>query len=271
MVILTNPVGGKQVGGHWEGPIKMLYEDGRFKKPITYPKELLFNQEIAAKEKTVFSIVRQYNLIPQYHGTEKRTVQISDTESKEVEYMVLDDVTTGFLKPCTLDVKIGTQSWHAECSQKERERRIEVDKLQSTSKYGFKFTGLRTKDPVTGEDCDYPRNFSWLCRDDDSMVGAFEKFLQCCPKDKLVPTLRFYCEKIGHVIEFMKMSGYAIVNSSLLLMYDADPASERLPELVMIDFSHSTKLPEGKADDGYIFGCSEMVRLFNIIISKHEK
>ena len=256
------------MGGHWEGPIKMIYEDGKFKKPITYGKELLFNQEVASKEGGEFAIVRKYNLMPKYYGTETKTVQISETETKEVEYMILDDATMGFIKPCTLDVKIGTQTWHAECNPKERERRMEVDKRQTTSKYGFKFTGLRTKDPVTGEDTDYPRNFSWLFLDDESIVGAFEKFLQCCPKEKLAETLRFYCEKIEHVIEFMRISGYSIVNSSLLLMYDADPKSERMPELVMIDFAHSTKLPEGKIDEGYIFGCSEISRLFKIILGK---
>lgn len=268
MVILQNPVGGKQVGGHWEGPIKMLYEDGKFKKPIKYGKELLFNQEIAAKEGTVFSMVREHNLMPKYHGTEVKSVRISESETREVQYMVLDDVTAGFVKPCTLDVKIGTQSWHAECSAQERARRIEADKHLTTGRYGFKFTGLRTKDPATGEDRDYPRNFSWECLDDEAIIGAFGKFLECCPRAKLAATLEFYCAKIGRVMEFMRVSGYAIVNSSLLMMYDADPASEREPELVMIDFSHATKLPEGQVDEGYIFGCSEMVRLFRVIMSR---
>lgn len=270
MVITQNPVGGKQVGGHWEGPIKMLYEDGKFKKPIKYPKELLFNQEISTRENTDFSIIRKYNLMPKYYGTEMKSVKISETETKEVEYMILDDVTTGFIKPCTLDVKIGTQSWHTECNAKERERRIEADKYLTTSKYGFKFTGLRTKDPVTGEDTDYPRNFAWKCLDDESIIGSFENFFKCCPKGKLAHTLEFYCEKIGHVIEFMKMSGYGIVNSSLLMMYDADPLSEKEPELMMIDFSHSTKLEDGKFDEGYVFGCSEMSRLFKLMLDKIE-
>lgn len=250
MVKLTNPVGTRQVGGHWGGPVGMIFEDGLVKKPAG-------DQEIA-----FYRTVAQSTLMPRFHGTEKRRVQVSDTDARGVEYVVLDDVTAGFIKPCVLDVKIGRSTWFEGCTADKKRRCEEIDRSTTSSKYGFKLTGMRTKDPATGEDHDYPRDVAWHMTTDTQLLGVFREFFSCCPQQRLGETVSFFCDHVKAAAEFVKRERLELRSSSLLFVYDADSRSGKCPEVVMIDFAHTRKLSNIEGiDEGYIFGCSELSRL----------
>lgn len=253
MVKLTNPVGTRQVGGHWGGPVSMLFEEGLVKKPV------------GAQEIEFYKTAPQSALIPAFHGTETRAVPISESETKVVDYVVLSDATSGFANPCVLDVKIGLHTWFAGCSEDKRRRCEELDKATTSSMFGFKLTGMRTKNPATGEDRDYPRDVAWHMRTDAELLGIFREFLSCCPQERVAGTVRLFCDRIRAAAELVKSERLELRSSSLLFVYDAERLSEKTPEVVMIDFAHSTKLPEGKIDEGYIFGCNELSRILSLL------
>ena len=252
----------------------MLFEDGKLKKPSPFPSELSFFQDVTSGK---YPIATKYNLIPRYFGSEKIILDVpmsqqqsmanddgSTPEFGEFYYLIMDDVTYGFKMPCVLDIKMGTRSWHEKCCMGEKiHRHIEKDRVSSNSFYGFKIAAMRTKDIVTGDDVDYPRDFAWHFRDDVSMTSALKKFFDCCPAPKRVETLRHYSERVGQVREFMMEFHYEFINSSLLLVFDADPSSDKKPVLYMIDFAHM--FPIDGVNDGYIKGCDELVRFFGIL------
>lgn len=254
MVKLTNPVGTRQVGGHWGGPVSMLFEDGLVKKPV------------GAQEIEFYRTAPQSAMIPAFHGTETRTERISETETKAVEYVVLSDATSGFAKPCVLDVKIGLHTWFAGCSADKRRRCEELDEATTSATFGFKLTGMRTKDPATGEDRDYPRDVAWHMRTDAELLGVFREFLSCCPQERVAGTVGLFCDRIRAAAELVRSERLELRSSSLLFVYDAERNSEKAPEVVMIDFAHTRRLAPGSVDEGYIFGCNELSRILNLLL-----
>ena len=272
--IVSNPKGEKQVGGHWGGPVKMVFEGGRLKKPSPFPSELAFFEDVTAGK---YPIATKYGLTPRFYGSEEIKLSVpitqemgmpnddgSTPEFGSFTYLIMEDATYGFKMPCILDIKMGTRSWHEKCCVGEKiSRHVEKDRLSSTSLYGFKIAAMRTKDIVTCADVDYPRNFAWHFRDDVSMTSALRKFFDCCPPEKRAETLRYYAERVRQVREFMLDFHYEFVNSSLLLVCDADPSSTKAPVLYMIDFAHM--FPIDGINQGYIKGCDELIRFFEIL------
>lgn len=252
----------------------MIFEDGKLKKPSPFPSELSFFQDVSEGK---YPLVSKYKLTPNYFGSEKIILDVPITQQQgmanddgstpefdQFYYLIMDDVTFDFKMPCILDIKMGTRSWHEKCCVGEKiHRHVEKDRLSTTSLYGFKIAAMRTKDLVTGDDVDHPRDFAWYFRDDVSMTSALKKFFDCCPPEKRKETLEHYIERVRQVREFMCEFHYEFVNSSLLLVCDADPSSEKKPVLYMIDFAHM--FPIEGINEGYIKGCDELIRFFGIL------
>lgn len=254
MVKLTNPVGTRQVGGHWGGPVSMLFEGGLVKKPS------------GTQEIEFYKTAPQSPLIPTFHGTETKSVRVSETETKSVEYIVLSDITSKFSKPCVLDVKMGKNTWFAGCTESKKKHCEEIDQSTTSSIFGFKLTGMRTKDPVTGEDHDYPRDVAWHMKTDVELLEVFREFFSCCPQNNIKSTVQFFCDRIVAAAELVKSERLELRSSSLLFVYDADPCSGKTPEVVMIDFAHTRRLDIGCIDEGYIFGCNELSRILKLLL-----
>lgn len=99
------PENAAQVGGH-SGAAALLFRDGRVLKPTTpCPREAAFYRAVLAGAVPP-------SLTPHCYGFE----DITDVRYGTQTYVVMEDITRRYRRPCVLDLKIGTQTWDADCS-----------------------------------------------------------------------------------------------------------------------------------------------------------
>lgn len=86
----------------------MIKGKNRVYKPITKEscgrREIGFYEDITNSKDPILQELKQY--VPKYYGTEVLTV-----DGKDVNYIVLDDVTRDFKEPCVMDIKIGRRTY----------------------------------------------------------------------------------------------------------------------------------------------------------------
>ena len=98
------PENAAQVGGH-SGAAALLFRDGHVLKPTTpCPREAAFYRAVLAGAVPP-------GLTPHCYGFE----DITDARYGTQTYVVMEDITRRYRRPCVLDLKIGTQTWDADC------------------------------------------------------------------------------------------------------------------------------------------------------------
>ncbi|XP_066251825.1 inositol polyphosphate multikinase [Euwallacea similis] len=111
MEVLTNQVAGHLIND--SGGVGMLKKDGLAFKPLL--KKECAEREIKLYEhldRTVDrSLIEMRQLVPKYHGVQK--LKIKD---KEIDFLVLEDLTKDFKEPCIMDIKIGRRTWDPHAS-----------------------------------------------------------------------------------------------------------------------------------------------------------
>lgn len=94
----------------------MIKHKGTILKPITKPKcgerEINFYEEIAkATDKTRKELLE---FIPKYYGQ-----VIVPIKGKDINCIVLEDLTKNFREPCVMDIKIGRRTWDPTASSEK--------------------------------------------------------------------------------------------------------------------------------------------------------
>lgn len=111
MKVLSNQVAGHTIND--SGGVGMLKQDGLAFKP-------LLKKDCAEREVKVYEhlkdtadrcLIEMRQLVPKYHGV--KTLQIKD---REVDFLVLEDLTKDFKEPCIMDIKIGRRTWDPNAS-----------------------------------------------------------------------------------------------------------------------------------------------------------
>eukprot|EP01105_Mastigella_eilhardi_P000160 TRINITY_DN1018_c0_g1_i1.p1 TRINITY_DN1018_c0_g1~~TRINITY_DN1018_c0_g1_i1.p1 ORF type:complete len:235 (-),score=86.23 TRINITY_DN1018_c0_g1_i1:82-786(-) len=213
-------------------------------------------------------LVKQLQLAPEFYGTETR-----DTPYGKLEYFVMQDVLSGFKHPSIIDIKMGTQTWHAECSEAKRKKHIEQDANCSTGKYGFRFCGMKVYNRHEKATIKFDKRFGWYSMDDVAMLGSLTAFFDdgVTVRADVIPA---YLERMRQARSFLAAGGWQFFASSLLFAYDdVDAGAEAHPPVCyMIDFAHAVKLPDpAGADTGYCFGIVQLERFLHTIQQQHSK
>lgn len=134
-----------QIAGHFHGQGKtklgiLKHKDGSILKPIINNdprgiRELEFYEKVFHNCNNLETSVLQ-TFLPQYKGTWETII-----DGNEIKYLSMNDVTEVFIKPCILDIKIGSCTYDPEASPEKI--------LQETIKYptsaitGFRILGMR--------------------------------------------------------------------------------------------------------------------------------
>lgn len=86
----------------------MLKQNGHVLKPTAVPmcaeREIRFYEELQTSFDPVLQEMRQF--VPGYHGVKQVLIN-----GKQVDCIVLDDLTKGLKEPCIMDVKIGRRTF----------------------------------------------------------------------------------------------------------------------------------------------------------------
>ncbi|KAH3767104.1 inositol hexakisphosphate kinase 3 [Pelomyxa schiedti] len=246
-----------QVGGHG-GAGALLFENGRVLKPATCPKEVAFYKQVAAGHAPH---AVKFHLVPQFFGTEER-----DTPYGRINYFIMEDMLQGFKHPSILDIKMGTQTWHEDCTEEKRLQHIEQDSKCTTGKYGFRFCGMKVWDVAKKAAQKFDKRYGWFALEEDAMVEALTTFLNDGTRVR-TDIIPFFLERLDQVRKFMSGGGWAMYASSLLFVYDdATVEDSHPPGVFMIDFAHAVRLPNPLGGDpSYVPGVDNLMKFFHRI------
>ncbi|CAI5473590.1 unnamed protein product [Closterium sp. Yama58-4] len=129
-----------QVAGHRfeEGRQGSLVDDsGCFYKPMQAgergEKELKFYTRIAADTSIPPEIKAMF---PVCHGSK--------------EFLVMEDLTRNYTKPCIMDIKMGRKTWYEGAPQKYIDKCLVKDSTTTSGTLGYRVAGMQVQDSRTG-------------------------------------------------------------------------------------------------------------------------
>lgn len=138
-----------QVAGHVSKRLTTFLDDYVLKPRIKYD---LFDNEIKFYEKQQgfkksSSLFNRFT--PQYFGVFHEFDQEGETDGSYSPYIVLNDLTSGFVKPNLIDIKMGQQTYEPTASEEKKTR--EILKYEHQTTVGFRITGFKVYNVVTEE------------------------------------------------------------------------------------------------------------------------
>lgn len=206
--------------------------------------------------------------IPRFFGLE----QVGFTNGITVyeDFLVLEDITEGFLNPSIMDVKIGTQTWGPDASE-EKIAKESAKYVGTKGPLGFSILGMIVHSFDSQKSQKFDKSFgkNLKCEQVHLVPETFfcngEK-----PPKKLVKIVVDKMKAIRDVFEMQRK--YKIYASSLLLAYDASKVrSENLDEkcvnIRLIDFAHVFDA-DGQRDDNFLGGINNLIQVFENYYSR---
>jgi len=185
---------------------------------------------------------------PSFHG-------IKEVDDKK--YIVIEDLTHGFKKPCILDVKIGRQSYGEDASPEKKASMEAKDKKSTTWTLGARITAMKVYQTETG---DYIKKGKAEGKDvtTENFRAALSEYFHNGKelRKELIPK---FLEKIYKIKEWIEsQSELRLYSSSILFVYDGEGDNDNVV-IRIIDFAHVFKIADQGKDEGYIFGVNNLI------------
>jgi len=245
----------------------LMHESGFVLKPIQSPpkggREVSFYQTISTS--SVSTDIQLRKLTAKFFGTE--SVKISNGEY--CEYLVLENLTQGFAKPCVMDVKIGSVTYGPDASDSKKTK--EAQSYAGTKiPYGFSVLGI-----ISNSHEGYKRFTKAFGRSlgENNIDDVLDHFLNVDHQfAKLIA--KCFLEKLDEFLDFFShQTTYHVYASSLLFVYDyealeAENYNLRNPvRLKLIDFAHVFP-GNGELDQNFLFGLKNLSELFRKFLNQ---
>jgi len=234
--------GFSQAGGHAGAFLKVT--EGRIMKKVS-KNEFGFYSEILKN----FPQVKPY--LPGFYGTEARDGN---------NYVVLEDLTSPYKRPCILDVKIGLTSVGEDADPQKAEAMKKKDMATTTHTLGIRITAMKVYKKKTGEFTSYGKPWGKKVTQ-ETMVDSLKEYFDNGEKLR-VDLLPFYLEKLLEIQKhFHEQRHLRFYSSSLLFLYDGDSEGPNAPKpnIKMIDFAHVHEIKDKGRDEGYITGLKNLI------------
>jgi len=260
-----------QIAGHGscnDGQRGMLmHESGFVLKPVQAPpkglREVTFYQTISTSTTETDSKFKA--LTAKFFGTD--SVKLSNGDHSE--YLVLENLTQGFSKPCVMDVKIGSVTYGPDASEAKKGK--EAQSYAGTKlPFGFSVLGI-----ISNSNKGFKRLTKAFGRSlsEENIDDVLDNFLDI--EDGLAKIVaRCFLEKLDEFLDFFsQQKTYHVYASSLLFVYDYDALESEncnlrdLVRLKLIDFAHVFPA-NGELDQNFLFGLRNLSSLFRKFLSK---
>lgn len=271
-----------QVAGHGSHDSKQAIltgKDGCILKPVQAPprgqREKNFYEEIFSSSEPSHLEFKPF--LPKYYGSCKKK-----TKDGLADFMIIENLTQGYSKPCIMDIKIGAKTYGPDANQ-EKITKQDASYRGTKKPFGFSvlgmsiFTGdgketfkILNKDYGKGLNEENVQDFVISYLDSSSnMSGA--KAVCGIFLEKLVPILEM----------FSKQTTFHLYGSSLLFVYDAAKVLEFQAGTVdmaqlsggvnvtMIDFAH-VWAGEGQLDSNYLNGIQSLQKILNKFLEEQD-
>eukprot|EP01017_Pseudomicrothorax_dubius_P003991 TRINITY_DN10709_c0_g1_i14.p1 TRINITY_DN10709_c0_g1~~TRINITY_DN10709_c0_g1_i14.p1 ORF type:complete len:339 (-),score=47.52 TRINITY_DN10709_c0_g1_i14:62-1078(-) len=160
------------------------------------------------------------------------------------DYLVLEDLTSFMISPCTLDIKMGSKPFNPKKLESQSKKFLE----STSSRLGFRLCGMQIYQSSTKR---YTFRDKYWGRtiDEQNVIEAFRQFFSdgSTLKRKIIGMFTKELEKLEHVLQDTR--GLIFCSCSLLFLYDGNLTEEEIessdPRVLnhkvkvrLIDFEH---------------------------------
>ena len=141
------------------------------------PNDVRLVSSIKCMKKEIQILRRLATFAPSYYGVVGQDESRLGVISPDA-YLLLNDLTVNFSKPCVLDLKIGCTSYEPDATNTKKQHELSKYEYQST--FGFRIVGMRIYDPTVLPnnfrifDKTYGRSLNTF----DDVVNAFKLFFK---------------------------------------------------------------------------------------------
>lgn len=257
-----------KVGGHH--PI--LYKEENICKPLNR-RELTFYQQLPEKLR---------GFVPNFQGV--ITVDnLKGGPSGTHQYLMLENLTTGYRKPCVLDLKVGTRMYGDFASQ-EKIRSQQTKSQETTSgKLGLRVCGFQRYSQTDGAFQKVDK-YTGRRANEEKFHQLLQTFFTVRGELQVgvIRGLVSQCKKLRKVIS--ELSNFRFYSSSLLVIYEGgreeDEEEGYGPRLRLIDFANVSQpclelkkdglstLHEGP-DSGLLLGLDNLVNILKHLVLRN--
>lgn len=183
-------------------------------------------------------------------------------------YLLLQDITYGYKRPCLLDIKLGTRCHGDDAKPSKAASQISKCNATTSASIGVRICGIKTYQPhlkVYREMHKYEGRK--ITRDNiaEWLANYFHNGLQL--RSDIVDGFIGRMQELLAVVEREEV--YRIYSSSLLFVYEGSLKRPPKWDVKMIDFAHTYLLDGLEQDDGYRFGLKHLIRLLEEVRSTY--
>lgn len=179
--------------------------------------------------------------------------------------MMLEDLTSGYVKPSVIDLKLGTKTWEEDAPQEKIDRESKKYPLQRT--IGFRLTGMRVFNRETKQHDVYDKKYGYSITLEtlNSMFGVyFSQVSTACKKTVIASII----DQLRPILAWFEVPGrLRFICMSLLFILEGDTEEDYRPIVRMVDFAHAKQLPETERDEGCIVGLKRIIQELEILHS----
>lgn len=173
------------------------------------------------------------------------------------QFMILDDLTSGYEKPSVIDLKIGTKTWEDDAPQEKIDRESKKYPLQRT--IGFRLTGMRVYNREKQQFDLYDKKYGYSLTEEtlNSMFATyFSQVKQGYKKD----VIQSIINQLKPILEWFEAPGHLkFVCTSILFILEGNTETEYKPIVRLVDFAHVKQLPPNERDEGCIVGIKRII------------
>jgi hypothetical protein len=202
----------------------------------------------------------------------------------ENRYIVLDDLTHGYMHPCVMDLKLGTKQYTVDTPHEKRKKRKVKAVATTSARLGFRLGGVRVYKSSLKEWCVKKSSYGKRLTE-----RTFEEALHFYFNDgkrlrtELIPR---FIDKLKQLLKAMETHStcFDFIASSVLLIYEGAPYSKgslsaesrggRL-DVKLIDFDHTVIKSENpalaKSDSGAAYGIRNLIKMLEVLLFSSSK
>lgn len=172
-------------------------------------------------------------------------------------YILLSDITAGMVKPCVLDVKLGTQTYEDEAPLAKRER--EAAKYPPQATLGCRIVGMRIHATNDAKAVVFDKHWGSSLRNRAELERGLRLFVQ------QQASILLFERRIESLLEWVATvpNELVFISSSLLFVHDATNPS--CCDVRLIDFAHVRR--DRRVDTGLIVGLNTLLQILRAIRS----